>query len=149
MKEYTMQNIVRIWGYTEELQKNYGSINFAKSYDTIIKINDNTANLKPIIFDNDLYPELDKTALKVFIAFLFEYKASGKITWNLNEVIKYNGIGRNTALKSLKELTNKEFMSCKTYFKGDKKPNDYTLMKTYIAAKTERRIEFTLSELEV
>lgn len=133
--------------YTEELQKKYGSINFAKSYDTIIKINDNTANLKPIIFDNDLYPELDKTALKVFIAFLFEYKASGKITWNLNEVIKYNGIGRNTALKSLKELTNKEFMSCKTYFKGDKKPNDYTLMKTYIAAKTERRIEFTLSEL--
>jgi len=134
--------------YTDDLKKRYGSINFAKSYDTVIKINDNTANLRPSLFDEDLYPNLDKTALKVFIALLFEYKAQGKITWSLDEVIKYNGISKPTAIKSLKELTNKEFISCKTYFKGDKKPNDYTIQKTYIAAKTERRIEFTLSELD-
>lgn len=134
--------------YTTELQERYGSIYFNKNYDTIIKINDSTANLKPAIFDEKIYPELDKTALKVFIGFLFEYKASDKITWEFSEVMNYNNISKPTATKALKELISKEFISCKTYYKGSGKENDYTLLKTYIALKTERRIEFTLSELD-
>ena len=134
--------------YTSELQERYGSIAFHKNYDTVIKINDNTSNLKPIIFNKNIYPELDKTALKVFIGFLFEYKASDKLTWEFSEVMSYNNISKPTATKALKELISKEFISCKTYYKGSGKENDYTLLKTYIALKTERRIEFTLSELD-
>lgn len=134
--------------YTTELQERYGSLVFNKNYDTIIKINDDTANLKPNVFGNDIYPDLDKTALKVFIGFLFEYKASNKLTWEFSEIMEYNNISKPTATKSLKELVAKDFVSCKTYFKGSGKENDYTLLKTYIALKTERRIEFTLSELD-
>lgn len=134
--------------YTTELQERYGSLVFNKNYDTIIKINDDTANLKPNVFSNDVYPDLDKTALKVFIGFLFEYKASNKLTWEFSEIMEYNNISKPTATKALKELVAKDFVSCKTYFKGSGKENDYTLLKTYIALKTERRIEFTLSELD-
>lgn len=134
--------------YSKELAKKYGSIDFRKSYDTIIKINDNTININPNIFNKDLYIALDKTALKIFMTLLFEYKASSKITWSLSEVIKYNGISKPTAIKALKELVNKEFISRQNYYKGSGKESDYTLMKKYISLKTERRIEFTLSEMD-
>lgn len=133
--------------YSQELAKKYGSIDFRKDYDTVIKINDNTINVKPNIFEKDIYIELDKTALKVFMAFLFEYKAIGKITWSLSEVIKYNNISKPTAIKCLKNLTENQCIACTENFKTKDKGNEYTLMKTYIAVKTERRVEFTLSEI--
>ena len=133
--------------YTTELQQRYGSIAFNKNYDTIIKINDNTANLKPAIFDEKIYPELDKTALKVFIGFLFEYKASGKITWSIKEVMEFNNISKPTVIKALKHLVEKDFISCSEKFKTKNDGNEYTLIKTYVALKTERRLEFTLTQL--
>ncbi|EOU1571774.1 hypothetical protein HBF21_15715 [Clostridium perfringens] len=133
--------------YTTRLQERYGSISFHKNYDTIIKINDNTVNLKPIIFTDTIYPKFDKTALKVFIGFMFEYKASNKITWTLSQVMEFNNISKPTAIKALKHLIEYNCISCKTYYKGSGKENDYTLKKTYIALKTERRIEFTLTQL--
>lgn len=133
--------------YTTELQERYGSISFNKNYDTIIKINDNTANLKPAIFDEKIYPELDKTALKVFIGFLFEHKASGKITWSIKEVMDFNNISKPTTIKALKHLVEKDFVSCLEKFKTKNEGNEYTLTKTYVALKTERRLEFTLTQL--
>ncbi|MBI6108742.1 hypothetical protein [Clostridium perfringens] len=133
--------------YTTELQQRYGSISFNKNYDTIIKINDNTANLKPIIFDEKVYPGLDKTALKVFVGFLFEYKASGKITWSIKEVMEFNNISKPTTIKALKHLVEKDFVSCSEKFKTKGDGNEYTLTKTYVALKTERRLEFTLTQL--
>ena len=133
--------------YTTELQQRYGSIAFNKNYDTIIKINDDTANLKPVIFDEKIYPELDKTALKVFIGFLFEYKASGKITWSIKEVMEFNNISKPTVIKALKHLVEKDFISCSEKFKTKNDGNEYTLIKTYVALKTERRLEFTLTQL--
>ena len=133
--------------YTTELQQRYGSIAFNKNYDTIIKINDNTANLKPAIFDEKIYPELDKTALKIFIAFLFEYKASGKITWSIKEVVEFNNISKPTVIKALKHLVEKDFIACSEKFKTKNDGNEYTLTKTYVALKTERRLEFTLTQL--
>ena len=133
--------------YTTELQERYGSISFNKNYDTIIKINDNTANLKPAIFNEKIYPELDKTALKVFIGFLFEYKASGKLTWSIKEVMEFNNISKPTVIKALKHLVEKDFISCSEKFKTKNDGNEYTLTKTYIALKTERRLEFTLTQL--
>ena len=81
------------------------------------------------------------------MAFLFEYKASGKITWSLSEVIEYNKISKPTAIKCLKNLTENQCIACTENFKTKDKGNEYTLMKTYIAVKTERRVEFTLSEI--
>lgn len=133
--------------YSAELQERYGSISFNKNYDTIIKINDNTANLKPAIFDEKIYPELDKTALKVFIGFLFEYKATSKITWSIKEVMDFNNISKPTTIKALKHLLEKDFVSCLEKFKTKNEGNEYTLTRTYIALKTERRLEFTLTQL--
>lgn len=133
--------------YTTELQERYGSISFNKNYDTIIKINDNTANLKPAIFNEKIYPELDKTALKVFVGFLFEYKATGKITWSIKEVMDFNNISKPTTIKALKHLVEKDFVSCLEKFKTKNEGNEYTLTKTYVALKTERRLEFTLTKL--
>lgn len=133
--------------YTSELQERYGSIAFHKNYDTVIKINDNTANLKPIIFEKNIYPELDKTALKIFIGILFEYKASSKITWSIKEIMEFNNVSKPTAIKALKHLVDKDFIACSESFKTKDKGNEYTLIRTYIALKTERRLEFTLSQL--
>lgn len=133
--------------YTTELQERYGSLVFNKNYDTVIKLNDNTANLKPAIFDEDVYPELDKTALKVFVGFLFEYKASDKITWSIPEVMEFNNMSKPTAIKALKHLVEYDFISCLEKFKKKNEGNEYTLTKTYIALKTERRLEFTLTQL--
>lgn len=134
--------------YTDKLAKKYGSIDFKKKYDMAIKINNDTVNLKPGIFNREIYADLNNTTFKVYIGILFEYKASGKDTWILEDVISYNGISRKTAIKCLKELVDKKFISCIKFFRGEGRANEYIITRNYLALKTEHRVEFTLSELD-
>lgn len=144
---YYTKNDAKFGVYEDKLKSVYGSINWQKNYDTVIKINDNTVNLKPEIFDVKIYKDLDNTALKVFLTIAFEFKASGKITWETHEIAEQNAISKNTITKCLKELTEKGFVSRTSFFKGSKKENSYTISNKFLALKTERRVEFGLSEI--
>lgn len=138
--------------YPLELQEKYGSINFAVNYkpivDVIAKINNNTININPKIFEPSIYKELDKSALKVFLCFALEHKTSGKVTWTIKEVMEYCNMSKPTVIKNLKVLTKADFISYTAGVKKQGTEDQYTLTKTFIALKTERRLEFNISEID-